>query len=100
MSSSAAHVADGLDVDRAVDSLVDALLRRRTAIDHWEGRLASSALSTGTAVLALHLTQRHRDSAADLQRLVTAGTRWLVEHQNADGGWGDTVRSRTNISTT
>ena len=100
MTSSAAHVADGLDVDRAVDSLVDALLRRRTAIDHWEGRLASSALSTGTAVLALHLTQRHRDSAADLQRLVTAGTRWLVEHQNADGGWGDTVRSRTNISTT
>ena len=43
MTSSAAHVADGLDVDRAVDSLVDALLRRRTAIDHWEGRLASSA---------------------------------------------------------
>jgi squalene-hopene/tetraprenyl-beta-curcumene cyclase len=100
MSSSAAPLADGLDVDRAVDGLVDVLLRRRTAIDHWEGRLASSALSTATAVLALHLTQTHRHSADDLQRFVTAGTRWLTEHQNRDGGWGDTVRSRTNISTT
>ena len=29
-----------------------------------------------------------------------AGARWLIEHQNADGGWGDTTRSRSNISTT
>jgi squalene-hopene/tetraprenyl-beta-curcumene cyclase len=94
-----AHLVDGLDVDRAVDKLIDVLLQRRTAMDHWEGHLSSSALSTGTAVLALNLTQKHRTSA-DLQRFVTAGTRWLVEHQNADGGWGDTVHSRTNISTT
>ena len=26
--------------------------------------------------------------------------RWIAEHQNADGGWGDTVRSFSNISTT
>ena len=34
------------------------------------------------------------------QPFVSAGTAWLVRHQNPDGGWGDTVRSRSNISTT
>src|SRR5207244_3738041 len=28
------------------------------------------------------------------------GLRWLAEHRNSDGGWGDTVRSKSNISTT
>ena len=27
-------------------------------------------------------------------------SQWLAEHQNADGGWGDTVKSFSNISTT
>jgi squalene-hopene/tetraprenyl-beta-curcumene cyclase len=98
--TSTGQLAGGLDVDAAVETLVEALLQRRSAIDHWEGRLASSALSTGTAVLALHLTHKHRNSGGDLERFVRAGTGWLVENQNADGGWGDTVRSRTNISTT
>ncbi len=29
-----------------------------------------------------------------------AGSAWLLQHQNPDGGWGDTIRSRSNISTT
>jgi squalene-hopene/tetraprenyl-beta-curcumene cyclase len=37
--------------------------------------------------------EKHRD-------LIAGGLRWLADHQNADGGWGDTVRSRSNISTT
>jgi squalene-hopene/tetraprenyl-beta-curcumene cyclase len=28
------------------------------------------------------------------------GLRWLASHQNVDGGWGDTVCSKSNISTT
>ena len=82
-------------------TLVRRLLDRRTAADHWQGHLASSALSTGTAVLALHLAAEGRDDrSTDLARLVAAGARWLVGHQNNDGGWGDTIRSRSNISTT
>ncbi|MBI3880360.1 MAG: hypothetical protein HY301_09900, partial [Verrucomicrobia bacterium] len=92
------------------------LLAARNAAGHWEGHLSSSALSTATAVTALTLVQRSEvrsqksenvsdarsDSAltADLCSLTSAVLRWLAEHQNADGGWGDTVKSKSNISTT
>jgi squalene-hopene/tetraprenyl-beta-curcumene cyclase len=95
------------DADRAVarQRLVDALLARRVAPDHWDGRLASSALSTATAILALDLVRtgggaRNIPAGGPVAEFVAAGARWLVAHQNEDGGWGDTIRSRSNISTT
>jgi squalene-hopene/tetraprenyl-beta-curcumene cyclase len=92
----------GTSIDRAIDHLVRALVERRTAPDHWEGRLASSALSTGTAILALRLAAQHGypGSSAAVLAGIDEGAAWLIEHQNEDGGWGDTIRSRTNISTT
>jgi len=62
---------------------------------HWTGALSSSALSTATAIVALRAVDevQHRD-------LIAGGLRWLAQNQNADGGWGDTVKSRSNISTT
>jgi squalene-hopene/tetraprenyl-beta-curcumene cyclase len=91
----------GETLDAARRSLAARLLASRTGTDHWEGRLASSALSTGTAILALELSRRsgHR-SGSRLRISVAAGVGWLIEHQNGDGGWGDTVRSGSNISTT
>jgi squalene-hopene/tetraprenyl-beta-curcumene cyclase len=92
---------DPAALDAAVQSLARRLLDRRSAPDHWEGHLASSALSTGTAILALDLTRRHGGAGGDrLRSYVDAGASWLQQHQNEDGGWGDTVRSRSNISTT
>ena len=72
-----------------------ALLAERTPAGHWVGELSTSALSTATAVMALHLADphAHRD-------LVAGGVRWLADHQNPDGGWGDTTKSFSNISTT
>src|SRR5436190_4253817 len=72
----------------------DALLAERVPEGHWVGELSTSALSTATAVMALHLTNpfEHRER-------IDAGVKWLAEHQNADGGWGDTVKSFSNIST-
>ncbi len=32
--------------------------------------------------------------------LIRGGVKWLADHQNADGGWGDTVLSFSNLSTT
>ena len=71
------------------------LLARRTAFDHWKGRLSSSALSTAVAAFALAMA----DSEA-YATLIDGGLRWLCEKQNEDGGWGDTVDSPSNLSTT
>ena len=49
--------------------------------------------------MALSLAQQH-ESDADRGALIEEGVNWLVDHQNDDGGWGDTVLSISNISTT
>lgn len=77
------------------------LLKARTAKSHWTGELSSSALSTATAVCALAIvehasTARHPAS----QTLIPKGLDWLAGNANADGGWGDTTISLSNISTT
>lgn len=71
------------------------LLSLRNAHGHWEGHLSNSALSTATAMVALHLVDAPLHSAR-----IAQGVRWLVLHQNKDGGWGDTTLSKSNLSTT
>ena len=77
-----------------------ALLDRRGTHGHWEGHLSSSALATATAVTALAAARRASVSPSSDDALVSAGIRWLVTNVNADGGWGDTPDSTSNISTT
>ncbi len=77
-----------------------ALLAERTPEGHWLGELSTSALSTATAVSALALVQADRAPPRPHDQLIQNGLAWLAAHQNADGGWGDTVKSITNISTT
>jgi len=79
----------------ALDETRRRLLSARTADGAWRGELSSSALSTATAVAALARVDP-RAHAAPMAR----GVRWLVEHANADGGWGDTPQSRSNLPTT
>lgn len=71
------------------------LLSLRNADGHWEGELSSSALSTATAIVALHGVDAEKHQA-----LIDAGAHWLVANQNGDGGWGDTTISKSNLSTT
>jgi squalene-hopene/tetraprenyl-beta-curcumene cyclase len=66
---------------------------------HWEGELSASALSTATSVCALAMVDRSEGQARFCE-LVDRGFEWLAAHQNGDGGWGDTVDSPSNISTT
>lgn len=86
-------------LDHACNIAREALLAERGPHGHWEGELSTSALSTATAVMALLQVRRQRTLARH-DDLIASGLQWLVNHQNADGGWGDTLRSHSNISTT
>ena len=87
-----------IEATRAV--LVERLLEERTGAGIWEGELSSSALSTATAATALSLAIAAGHGAPDDERRVREGLAWLAMTQNADGGFGDTVDSPSNVSTT
>ncbi len=105
---------DQATFDETLTSAVQQLLNSRVKAGYWEGELASSALATATAVFALALyhsahsrlqvrqsdERAGTDLRATCQRLIKKGVEWLVKSQNPDGGWGDTVLSQSNISTT
>jgi squalene-hopene/tetraprenyl-beta-curcumene cyclase len=78
----------------------DQLWRARNLEGHWSGELSSSALSTATAVCALATLAREAAAQPPVDGLIARGLHWLAEHANSDGGWGDTVHSLSNISTT
>lgn len=102
-------------LSRACDASVQFLLAQRNAAGHWAGELSTSALSTATAVMALHQVEqraagvslpskhahpRQPHACRSLKSLIERGAAWILAHQNADGGWGDTDKSVSNISTT
>ncbi len=87
-------------LEAAYQTTLTALLAERTPEGHWVGELSTSALSTATAISALALVQKAITSHGSFEGLIRGGLHWLTEHQNADGGWGDTVVSFSNISTT
>jgi len=82
-------------LDSAIASTHTHLESLRNAHGHWEGHLSSSALSTATGIVALSLVDRDKHAAH-----IANGAKWLSDHQNADGGWGDTTLSKSNLSTT
>ncbi len=79
----------------ALQRATSALLAEMNPAGHWTGELSASALSTATAVTALATADRARHA-----ELIRRGLAWLAQNVNADGGWGDTTRSKSNISTT
>jgi squalene-hopene/tetraprenyl-beta-curcumene cyclase len=81
-------------LEAAYQKALAALLAERHPDGYWVGELSTSALSTATAVMALHCAKPQ--AAA----LIEGGLSWLAAHQNDDGGWGDTIKSFSNISTT
>jgi len=92
-------------LDQTLKAARERLLGWRVSDGHWEGELSASALSTATSICALSLLRRARTGSGchddyELRSLVRRGFTWLVQCQNEDGGWGDTVGSPSNISTT
>lgn len=83
----------------AYETAAKTLLDNRTEDGHWVGQLSLSPLSTATAISALSLF-RKATNLTNLDDVIADGVKWLLSQQNSDGGWGDTDKSFSNISTT
>ena len=100
----------------ASEHIAGLLLDQRTAEGHWVGALSASALSTATAVSAFCFYLKRsgkgdkvarevgvrgaKGDCGNIKEMIAGGIGWLVDHQNDDGGWGDTDKNYSNISTT
>lgn len=71
------------------------LMRSRSADGMWRGSLSSSAISTAVSVFALQ-----RIDAVKYQAQIDAGVQWLHTTMKADGTWGDSVESPSNMTAT
>lgn len=89
---------DATAIRQAYQTARDNLLAERVEAGHWVGELATSALSTATAVSALSLVDGDQGKN-EHRHLIDGGIHWLIQQQNEDGGWGDTDKSFSNIST-
>ncbi len=86
---------DKKEISEKYLELRDRLMAERNSDGFWTGRLATSALSTAVAIVAL----KSANDKADSKR-IEAGLTWLCQNINADGGYGDTSGSISNVSTT
>ncbi|MDD3119017.1 MAG: prenyltransferase/squalene oxidase repeat-containing protein [Victivallales bacterium] len=71
------------------------LLDSREKDYFWTGRLSDSAVSTAVACVALETADAEKYADA-----VRAGKNWLLNHQNADGLYGDSPESPANLTAT
>lgn len=61
----------------------------------WRGALSSSAISTSVSVFALQRIDADRYATQ-----ISAGVHWLLTTMRADGSWGDSVESPSNMTAT
>ncbi|GAA1267383.1 prenyltransferase/squalene oxidase repeat-containing protein [Sphaerisporangium rubeum] len=84
-----------LSVGAGIAKAAEGLFARQRPDGSWEGFLPSSAVSTGSVIIALRVA----DPDAS-RELVAAGASWLRSHQLADGGWGDTPEAPASLNAT
>ena len=75
-------------------TLVNLLLQEKNDQGFWTGRLASSALATAVAIVAIKIKGEETS-----EQQVSSGLNWLLTNVNSDGGFGDTPESISNVST-
>ncbi|MGW4128587.1 prenyltransferase/squalene oxidase repeat-containing protein [Amycolatopsis japonica] len=82
-------------IESSVSRAADALWNQQRPDGSWEGYLASSALATGAALLALVFGDR-----AGSEETIERGAAWLVADQNPDGGWSDSTGAQSTLNST
>lgn len=85
---------DQKSLENQYNNLVVLLKCERNNAGFWSGRLASSALGTAVAIVAMKINGDVSDNKS-----VVNGLAWLLNHINTDGGFGDTPDSKSNVST-
>jgi prenyltransferase beta subunit len=75
--------------------LENKILSFRNNNGYWSGYLSSSALSTAVATFALWFFDKEKN-----KKQIHQGLNWLSKNINPDGGYGDTTKSKSNLSTT
>ena len=86
--------------DSAVRRGMGFLLRTQESDGSWYGRWgANHVYGTWLALTALSRIGGAGDAHDRLLRSIQAGRDWLLEVQNADGGWGESLRSYEDPNT-
>ena len=74
--------------------LTQKLIEEQNNQGFWTGRLSSSALGVSVSIVAIKLK-----GLPNHQERVNKGLQWLYKNVNVDGGYGDTLDSESNVST-
>lgn len=83
-----------IDIQSQFTVISALLLQKRNADGYWDGRLSSSALGVAVGITALHFFDKIENASA-----IGSGLNWLNQNINADGGFGDSPTSQSNVST-
>lgn len=82
-------------VNEMIQVVTKRLLQKRSPGGIWRGLLSSSAISTSVAIFALYTI----DPDA-YEPYIRKGANWLKKTMRADGSWGDSVESPSNMTAT
>ena len=82
-------------IDTWIDEVTSLLLSKRTQGGLWRGELSSSAISTAVAIFALRQIDANRYTET-----IQCGAEWLLRTMQADGSWGDSIESPSNMTAT
>lgn len=82
-------------LEEMIVTLRERLLAKRRPGCLWTGKLSSSAISTSVSIFALYMADRDT-YASHIQK----GAEWLKATMRADGSWGDSIESPSNMTAT
>ncbi|RPH28788.1 MAG: squalene--hopene cyclase [Bacteroidales bacterium] len=83
-----------LQLENQYKTLCNKLIAEQNSNGCWTGKLSSSALAVAVSIVAIKLKGLPQN-----EERVNKGLRWLFNNVNADGGYGDTPESESNVST-
>ncbi|MDA3893634.1 MAG: squalene--hopene cyclase [Salinivirgaceae bacterium] len=85
---------ENANIKRTIRNLHKNLLSQRNDKGVWDGQLSSSALAVAVAIFSLW-----KYSPKSNSELISGGLQWLKNNINSNGGYGDTIKSKSNLST-